>query len=65
MKKRLQGILACALLCALLAAALPAPASAADFADVPATHWAAEAIDRFNAGVANILGYDAEEEGSA
>lgn len=26
---------------------------------------AAEAIDRFNAGVANILGYDAEEEGSA
>ena len=46
MKKRLQGILACALLCALLAAALPAPASAADFADVPATHWAAEAIDR-------------------
>lgn len=26
---------------------------------------AAEAINRFNAGVANILGYDAEEEGSA
>lgn len=26
---------------------------------------AAEAIDRFNAGVANILGYDAGEEGSA
>ena len=25
---------------------------------------AAEAIDRFNAGVANILGYDAGEEGS-
>ena len=26
---------------------------------------AAEAINRFNAGVANILGYDADEEGSA
>lgn len=25
----------------------------------------AEAIDRFNTGVANILGYDAHEEGSA
>ena len=25
---------------------------------------AAEAIDRFNAGVANILGYDAGEEGT-
>ena len=46
MKRRLQGTLACALLCALLVAALPAPAAAADFADVPESHWAAGAIDR-------------------
>ena len=46
MKKRLQGILACGLLLALLLTALPAPAAAADFEDVPESHWAAEAIDR-------------------
>lgn len=46
MKKRLQGLLAGVLVCAFLAAALPAPAAAADFADVPDTHWAADAISR-------------------
>ena len=46
MKKRLHQICACALLCALLAAAAPAPAAAADFDDVPASHWAAEAISQ-------------------
>ena len=33
--------------------------------DPEAARKAAEAINRFNAGVANILGYDADEEGSA
>ena len=49
MKKRLQRICSCVLLCAaLLAAALPAPAGAAStgFSDVPAGHWAADAISR-------------------
>ena len=46
MKRRLQGILAGVVLCALLAAVLPAPAAAADFQDVPDSHWAAEPIGR-------------------
>ena len=46
MKKRLQRVFVCGLLCALLAASVPAPASAAGFDDVPAGHWAADAIDR-------------------
>ena len=46
MKKRLQRVFVCGLLCALLAASVPAPASAAGFDDVPADHWAADAIDR-------------------
>ena len=37
---------ACALLCALLLAALPMPASATDFDDVPAGHWAEDSIAR-------------------
>ena len=46
MKKQLQRMCACALLCALLLAALPMPASATDFDDVPAGHWAEDSIAR-------------------
>ena len=46
MKKRLQQILACLVLCAVLAGGLTLSASAAQFSDVPASSWAADAIGR-------------------
>ena len=46
MKKRLQQILACLVLCAVRAGGLTLSASAAQFSDVPASSWAADAIGR-------------------
>ena len=46
MKKQLKRLLSCLVLCAMLAGGLAAPAAAAGFADVPASHWAAQDIHR-------------------
>ena len=46
MKKRLQRAVSCLMLCALLISGMAAPASAAGFTDVPASHWAASSIQR-------------------
>lgn len=46
MRQRLQRALSCLVLCAVLAGGLTAPASAAGFTDVPASHWAATSIQR-------------------
>ena len=46
MKRYLYRILTCLTLCAMLAGSLTVPASAAEFEDVPAGHWAAASIDR-------------------
>ena len=63
MKKRLQRVFVCGLLCALLAASVPAPASAAGFDDVPAGHWAADAIDRaVDLGLVRRVGAEVQQD---
>jgi len=46
MKQHFKRILTCLLLCAVLAGALPVSASAAEFQDVPDSHWAAASIQQ-------------------
>lgn len=46
MKKKLQKLMVGLLVCGVLAAVLPIPAAAAQFSDVPASHWAASSITR-------------------
>lgn len=46
MRERVKRLLACALVCGMLAAELCVPAAAGRFTDVPAGHWAAEAVER-------------------
>ena len=46
MKKQLKRLLSCLVLCAMLAGGLTVPAAAAGFTDVPASHWAAQDIQR-------------------
>lgn len=45
-RQRLKRVLSCLMLCALLLGSVAAPAAAAQFSDVPASHPAAEAIRR-------------------
>lgn len=46
MRQRLRRLVSSIVLCGILAAGLTVPASAAQFTDVPATHWAAASIER-------------------
>lgn len=46
MNRRLKAALSCLVLCAALAGMLSTPAAAADFRDVPASHWASDSIRR-------------------
>ena len=46
MLKRLQHAVSCLMLCVLLLPCMTAPAAAAGFSDVPASHWAAASIQR-------------------